>query len=108
LPAATGFKAAVSRARQKLKAKGLALLIDTLSDLVHTELAQQLRHDLRVFAADESTARLPDTPAIREHLGGPQSSGVKMVRFSRIYDVLSAPTWTRLRRENLIWLLTVY
>lgn len=89
IPTHTVTEAAFCRARQKLKPEAFVVLNDALLDTANTHLAQRLWREFRVLAVDGSTARLPNTPAIREYFGGPRGSGVAMARFSRLYDVLN-------------------
>lgn len=82
-------EAAFCRARQKLRPEALEILNDTLVKAANAQIAQRRWRDFRVLAVDGSTARLPNTPAIAEHFGGPRGSGVPLARFSRLYDVLN-------------------
>lgn len=85
----TVSEAAFCRARQKLKPDALVRLNDALMDGANAHIAQRRWRTFRVLAVDGSTARLPNTPAIAAHFGGPRGSGVPLARFSRLYDVLN-------------------
>lgn len=81
--------AAFCKARRKLKPEVFVQLNETLLDSAAKQLPQDRWHNFRLLAVDGSTGRLPNTPEIERYYGRPRGSGVPMVRFSRLYDVLN-------------------
>jgi hypothetical protein len=88
-------KAALAKARIKLKYQAFVELNHRLVGFFESHFARKTWHGFRLLATDGSTARLPHTDNIRKHFGSLKSHRGRpspMARLSQLFDPLNKIT----------------
>lgn len=88
-------RSALSQARRKISHRAFIELLDAICAFVNRNAPLLTYCDMRVFAIDGSTARLPDEREVIEEFGCVSAKGSKkaMGRISLLHDVLNRITY---------------